>query len=94
MLFAILAALLLQDKNAGRPQHYLKSMHGINVKGIELPMIVMDFPKLERQNNFFINVCILQLKKGKHIVPPVHYSHDTENKVHYVNLLHSQDYYF
>ena len=57
-------------------------------------MRVMDVPKLERQNNFSINVYMLHLKKGKHIVSLVHCSQDKENKEHHVNLLHFQDYYF
>ena len=57
-------------------------------------MRVMDVPKLERQNNFFINVYMLHLRKGKHIVSPVHFSQDRENKELHVNLLYFQDYYF
>ena len=92
MLFAILAALHPQDKNAWRPQHYLQCMPDINVKGINLPMKVMDVPKLEHQNGFSINVYMLHFKKGKHIVSPVHCWQDRENKEHHVNLLHFQDY--
>ena len=84
----------MKDKHAERPQHYLKYMPEINVKGIKLPIREMDVLKLECQNNFSINVYMLHLKKGERIVPPVHCSQDRENKEHRVNLLDFQHYYF
>ena len=56
--------------------------------GIELPVRVIDVAKLERQNNFSINVYMLHLMKGKLIV------HCTDNeKDNHFDLLYFQDYY-
>ena len=65
MLFAILAALHPQREHGYRPQNYERYLSEIKTSGIELPVRVIDVPKLERQNNFSINVYLLYLKKGK-----------------------------
>ena len=89
--WVILSRLHPVKGNAGRLsncQRYKKELH---FEGIAFPVMLKNVAKFEKQNDISVNVLILQKKKRRFIVAPIHITGDKQDM--HVILCIIQNYY-
>ena len=83
--WAVLFVLHPAERNPGRLSNYQQHENELNFAGIAFPVMPKDVPKFEHQNDISINVHILQKKKERFTVAPIHITGQKRDR--HVNLL-------
>ena len=93
VLWAILAALYPAQKNAERTSKYSKYFDKINFKGIDFPFEIKNARKLEDQNEFSLNIYMLDKVGSKYEVSPLYCTQKNDEKSQHIHLLYFQENY-